>query len=130
MQGKLFRPVFWALVGIFIIWVGMMFLGRGLIPYGLLVIGVVFALLGGVLLFLMVKTEVRGILKVFLLLTGASAVGLPISAFLHNVVSALFNVEEPVFFMMAVFVCPLGFLVGAVGTIVINIKSKQAKQPS
>ncbi|MFC2003721.1 hypothetical protein ACFLV4_07280 [Chloroflexota bacterium] len=76
------------------------------------------------MLFLTVKTKVGGILKKFLLLTGASAVGMPVSAFLHNVVSALFNIEEPVFFIMAIFVCPIGILVGAVGTIVLAIKSK------
>ncbi len=87
-------------------------------------------MLGVALLFLTVKTKVGGILKAFLLLSGASAVGLPISALLHNVVSALLNVEELVFFMMAVFACPLGFLVGMVGTIMLTIRSKQAKQSS
>ena len=56
--------------------------------------------------------------------------GLPISILLHNAVSRLFNIEEPVFFIMAIFVCPIGFLVGAVGTIVLAIKNKQAKHSS
>ncbi len=90
----------------------------------------VFVLLGAALLFLTVKTKVGGILKKFLLLTGASAVGLPVFILLHNVVSGLFNIEEPVFFIMAIFVCPIGFLVRAVGTIVLTIKSKQVKQSS
>jgi hypothetical protein len=61
-------------------------------------------------------------LKVFLLLAEASFVGLPISAILHNAVSALLNTEEPVFFITAIIVCPIGFLVGAIGSIVLTIK--------
>jgi hypothetical protein len=80
--------------------------------------------LGVTLIVLTVKTKVGGILKKFLLLTGASAVGLPVFAILHNVVSGLFNIEEPVFFIIATIVCPVGFLVGAVGSIVLAIKTK------
>ncbi len=67
----------------------------------------------------------QGLLRKFLLLTGASAVGYLPFILLHNVVSALFGVEEPFFFILAVFVCPLGFLVGAVGTIVLLKKRKR-----
>ena len=138
MQGKLIWSIFWALVGVFVIVVSMIFIPpamRLLMPFGFLPAIflpaiVVFVLLGMALLFLTVKTKVGGILKKFLLLTGASAVGLPVFVLLHNVVSGLFNIEEPVFFIMAIFVCPIGFLVGAVGTIVLAIKSKQVKQSS
>ena len=138
MKGKLVWSVFWALVGVFVIVVSMIFIPpamRLLMPFGFLPAIflpaiVVFVLLGVALLFLTVKTKVGGILKKFLLLTGASAVGLPVFVLLHNVVSGLFNIEEPVFFIMATIVCPIGFLVGAVGTIVLAIKSKQVKQSS
>ena len=138
MQGKLIWSIFWALVGVFVIVVSMIFIPPamrlwmplGLLPAIFLPAIVVFVLLGMALLFLTVKTKVGGILKKFLLLTGASAVGLPVFVLLHNVVSGLFNIEEPVFFIMAIFVCPIGFLVGAVGTIVLAIKSKQVKQSS
>ena len=133
MKGELIWSVFWALVGVFVIVVSMILIQpamRLLMPFGFLSAIVVFVLLGVVLLFLTVKTKVGGILKKFLLLTGASAVGLPVFTLLHNVVSYLFNIEEPVFFIMALFVCPTGFLVGAVGTIVLAIKSKQAKDSS
>jgi len=43
---------------------------------------------------------------------------------LHNVVGGLFHTEEPVFFITALIVCPIGFVVGAVGTIVLAIKKK------
>ena len=135
MKGKLVWSVFWALVGVFVIVVSMIAIPRPLMPFGFLPAIflpaiVVFVLLGVALLFLTVKTKVGGILKKFLLLTGASAVGLPVFVLLHNVVSGLFNIEEPVFFIMAIFVCPIGFLVGAVGTIVLAVKSKQVKQSS
>ena len=135
MNGKSVWSVFWALVGVFFIVVSMIAVPRPLWPSGfppaifLSAIGV-FVLLGVVLLFLVVKTKGGGKLKKFLLLTGASAVGLPVFVLLHNLVGGLFNIEEPVFFTMAIFVCPVGFLVGAVGTIVLAIKSKQVKQSS
>jgi hypothetical protein len=133
MKGKLVWSVFWALVGVFVIVISMIAIPGPLIPVWLSFQGIffsalaVFILLGVVLLFLTVKTKVGGILKKFLLLTGASAVGLPVSILLHNLVSRLFNIEEPVFFLLAIFVCPIGFLVGAVGTIVLAIKGKQVK---
>ncbi len=79
------------------------------------------------LLVLTAKTKVGGRLKKFLLLTEASFVGLPVFGILHNAVSALLNTEEPVFFFLAIIVCPIGFLVGVVGSIVLAIKNKQAR---
>ena len=135
MKGKLVWSIFWALVGVFVIVVSMIAIPRPLMPFGFLPAIflpaiVVFVLLGMALLFLTVKTKVGGILKKFLLLTGASAVGLPVFILLHNVVSGLFDIEEPVFFIMATIVCPIGFLVGAVGTIVLAIKHKRIEQSS
>jgi len=125
VKGKLVWSVFWALVGVFVIVVSMIIIPQALMFFGLLTAMVVFVLLGLSLLFLTVKTKVEGMPKKFLLLTGASAVGLPVSIILYNVVSGLFNIEEPVFFIISTIVCPIGFLVGAVGTIVLTIKSKQ-----
>jgi len=96
---------------------------------------VVFIGLGVTLLILTVKTKVGGRLKKFLLLTGASAVGLPVFVILHNVIivsgilqkvgsSSLFNPDEPLFWFMAYIVCPIGFLVGAAGSLVLAIKTK------
>ncbi len=138
MKGKLIWSIFWALVGVFVIVVStisippavILLMPLGLLPAIFLAAIVVFVLLGVALLFLTVKTKVGGILKKFLLLTGASAVGLPVFVLLHNVVSGLFNIEEPVFFIMATLVCPIGFLVGAVGSVVLAIKNKQVKYSS
>ena len=91
---------------------------------------VAFFLLGLALIILVVKKKVEGLLKKFLLLTGTSAVGFLPFVILHNAVYGLFGVEEPFFFILAVFVCPLGFLVGAVGTIVLLKKRKRQYIPT
>jgi hypothetical protein len=131
VKGKLIWSVFWALVGVPIIIVGTL-VGTRFSPFGqllerfvllaVLAVGLVLLGLGVTLIILTVKARVGGMLKKFLLLTGASVVGLPVFGILHNAVSALLNTEEPVFFIIAIIVCPIGFLVGAIGSIVITIK--------
>ena len=90
--------------------------------------GVVLTGLGVTLLVLMAKTKVERGLKKFLLLTEASFVGLPVFGILHNAVSGLTNFEEPVFFILAIIVCPVGFLVGAIGSIVLKVKKSRARR--
>jgi len=85
------------------------------------------------LIVLTVREKVGGTLKKFFLLTGASSAGFFVSILLHNLVYGLFihffgegfwnGGDEPVFFIMAIIVCPLGFLVGAVGSIVLGVKA-------
>ena len=116
------------MVGVFAIIVGIIFI-RPLLHHRIYLLVLlpfiaVFFLLGVTLIVLTVKTKVGGMLKKFLLLTGASAVGLLVCVILHNVVSGLFNIEEPVFFILGLIVCPIAFLVGAIGTIVLAIKNK------
>jgi len=88
----------------------------------------VFFLLGVVLIVLTVREKIAGMLKAFFLLTGASAAGIFVFILLHNAVYGLadywFSVEfeEPFFFIMAILVCPLAFLVGAIGSIILAIK--------
>ncbi len=134
MEGKLVRSIFWALVGIFVVIVGVFAVpaARELLMGFLFIIisGVVFGLLGGALIFLTLKEKVGGKFKKFLLLTGASAVGILVSIFLHNAIYGLIfvrmldrpDLDEPFFFIMAIVVCPLGFLVGVVGSIVLAVK--------
>jgi peptidoglycan/LPS O-acetylase OafA/YrhL len=130
VNSKLIQSIFWAVVAVFIIIICAMFLRIPLaenLPLGYVFlpgIAVLF-LLGVVLIVLTVKTKAGGRLKKFLLLTGFSAAGLPVFAVLHNVVSGFFNIEEAVFFILATLVCPLGFLVGAIGTIVLMVKNKE-----
>ncbi len=129
MKGKLIWSIFWVSVGVFVIAVCTMFvpsIGSSQVRFNGFAAWPVLAGLGVTLLVLTVKKKVAGLLKKFLLLTGASPVGLAVFAVLHNVVSGLFNIEEPVFFIIATIVCPIGFLVGAVGTIVLAIRNKPA----
>lgn len=140
MKGKLSWPIFWALVGVFIVIVSVFSIPafRDLVMGFLFIIisGSIFLLLGVTLIVLTVKEKVGGTLKKFFLLTGASSAGFFVFVLLHNFVYGLFihffgadfwdrigTGDEPVFFIMAIIVCPLGFLVGAIGSIVLGIKS-------
>ena len=147
MEGKLSQAIFWALVGVFIVIASGMtitafmsaFRGSTFLWF-IAISGATFCLLGGALIFLTVKEKVGGTLKKFLILTGASAVGIPVSIFLHNAIYGLFihffganfwnGGDEPFFFIMAVIVCPLGFLVGAVGSIVLAIRNLRMAEKS
>ena len=77
------------------------------------------------------------LLKRFLILMGASFVGFFVFVVLHNLTYALFihflgadfwnGGDEPFFFILATIVCPLGLLVGIIGSIVLVIKNKLKK---
>jgi hypothetical protein len=66
-------------------------------------------------------------LKIFLMTAGISVAVFILGVFLHNALSALFGVEEPVFFFISVFLAPLGFAVGLIGSLVIFIQGLLAK---
>jgi len=145
VKGKSSWPIFWALIGVFIVIVSVFFIPvlRDLLmgfPF-IAISGTVFLLLGVALIVLTVREKVGGTLKKFFLLTGASSAGFFVSLLLHNAIYGLFiywfgadfwdriGGDEPVFFIMATIVCPLGFLVGAIGSIVLGIKSfRMAKE--
>lgn len=67
--------------------------------------------------------------KRFLLLTGLSIVAFVVSVVAHNAISAWLQVEEPVFFIIAVLLCPIAFLVGAVGSVVLALKRATWRKP-
>jgi hypothetical protein len=135
-------PVFWALVAVFIFIVclfavpALSDLFRGLwflSPFA------VFLALGIALIVLAVRDGLSGRLKFFFLLTGASAGGIFLFIVLHNafyalaelsanitVLGVLMEFFHVVFFVMAVIVCPLGFLVGVVASIVIGARRLKA----
>ena len=75
------------------------------------------------------RLDERGLkmLKTFLLVTGISLGAFIISDFLQNAISGLFDIEEPVFFFIAVFISPLAFAVGLIGSLVIFIKGLLSK---
>ncbi len=150
MTNKFVLPVFWALFGVFIVFVIVMQLGPPMrqlinesqgvdfVPSLFFISGSLFFLLGLALLILAVKAEIDRAFKKFLILTGAAAVGIFASMLLHNLVYGAFILwfgegfwerigleEEPFFFMMAIFVCPLAYLVGTVGSIVLIIRRRK-----
>ena len=133
MKKFLIPIIFWILVGIFVLVISTFFIPaiREVLqgpPF--LALFVVFFLLGIVLIFLTIKEKIERILKKFLILTGASAIGFFVFVLLHNAVYGLFGVEEPFFFILAVIVCPIGFLVGVVGSIVLFLKKRNKLSPS
>ena len=116
----------------------------GLVRLPFFVLGVlaaIFGLLGLALVVLTARLEEPRARKVLFILAGASAAGIPICAVLHNLVYGLFifwfgkgfwdrhgpGGDEPVFFVLAVVVCPILFLVGTVGGIVHLVKGRVAK---
>ncbi|MBM4402002.1 MAG: hypothetical protein FJ044_02055 [Candidatus Cloacimonetes bacterium] len=72
----------------------------------------------------------EGMLKKFLILSGASLAGFVIFVLLHNLISALLSqllkkeIEEPVFFILASLVCPMGIIVGVIGSMVQLLKER------
>ena len=99
-----------------------------------------FAIIGFVLLFRVSrrKFKIEKKLRIFLILTSASAAGIPVFAILHNLVYALFillfgenfwgNGDEAVFFILAIIVCPIVFIVGVIGTLILMYKNKTKKK--
>jgi hypothetical protein len=131
---------FFVLVSIFALFVALFGLGGRLswFPFPLLVVlAIAFVLLGLVVVMLTVRLNEAKMKKAFFLLTGASAAAMPLCALLHNVVYALFilwfgegfwerhGADEPVFFILAVVVCPALFLVGTVGGLVFLARASQ-----
>ncbi|MBL7125089.1 MAG: hypothetical protein ISS51_03215 [Dehalococcoidales bacterium] len=144
MNGKLSWAIFWALVGVFVVIVCQFSIPafRDLLRGSLLFLlpFAAFFLLGIALLVFTLREKVGGVLKKFFLLTGASAAGIFVSILLHNAIYGLFiywfgadfwkGGDEPFFFIMAIIVCPVGFLVGAVGSIVLGIKNYRMAKKS
>ena len=135
------NAIFYVLVPIFAI-LGMA-LGR-LIKLHFLwiaVLAITFGVLGLVLVVFTARRRESRIQKIFFILVGASAAGIPIFVILHNLVYGLFIAwfgenfwerqgaggDEPVFFILALLVCPALFLIGTVGSIVLLIKGRIEK---
>ncbi|MBC8273362.1 MAG: hypothetical protein H8E40_00110 [Chloroflexi bacterium] len=137
MKEKLVWAIFGALVGVFAITVSVLFIPSVReFNIGFLLVagaGTVF-LLGGALIVLVVRQKLGGMLRGFLLLTGACATGFFVFFLLHNFVYGLFiqffgaefwnGGDEPFFFILAALICPLGFIVGAIGSIVLAVRRR------
>ncbi|MFC1630300.1 hypothetical protein ACFL06_02080 [Patescibacteria group bacterium] len=131
---------FWMLVVFFLFILVEMFvpLVRDLFRGSLLFLWpfVIFSFLGVLLIYLTIKEKVERPLRKFLLLTGFSAAGVFIFSLLHNLVYGLgvyffgenfwVNIgmpDEPLFFILAIIVSPIGFLIGVVGSIALLRKN-------
>jgi len=99
---------------------------------------IIFSLLGVLLVFLTLKQDIQGKLRKYLSLTGISAISFFIFVFLHNVfyglgeitsniilLKNLMEILHIVFFIIAIFICPLMFLIGSIGSIVIFIRTRK-----
>jgi len=133
--------MFYLVIIVFIITVGMLLIPgfRGYINTAFVIIsGIILVILGSVLIGLTLVQKVEGKLKKFLMLTGASAAGFFVFALLHNIfygleqvtghitiLSYLMKAFEVIFFLIAIFACPIGFLVGVIGTIVMSNKKRK-----
>jgi hypothetical protein len=65
-------------------------------------------------------------LRIFLLVAGISLAAFIISVFLHNAISGLFEIEEPVFFFVSL-LSVVAFAVGLIGSLVMFIKGLFSK---
>ena len=135
------RVTFYLLVAVFILAVSIIFIPafRGFVSGTFMIIsGVILVILGSVLIGLTLVQKVEGKLKKFLILTGASAAGFFVFALLHNIFYALEQITshiiilnylmkalEVIFFLIAIFACPIGFLIGLIGTIIMFNKKRK-----
>ena len=144
IERSILTVILYLLVGVFVLIVGTMAIPalRGYINFLFIMIsGALLLLLGGALIFLTLKQKVKGRLKKFLILTGVSAGGYTIFSILHNlfyglaeitshitIFSYLMKAFEVIFFLIAVFACPIGFLVGIIGSLVLLIKERKKEE--
>lgn len=109
------------------------------LPFSVIaVLGIIFCVLGIVLVVLTVKLKEPKAQKIFFILTGGSAAGIPICAILHNVVYGLLILffgkdfwgkggDEAFFFILAIIVLPALFLLGTIGSIATLIYAAKLK---
>ncbi len=134
------KKVFWLLVALFILIVGYFVIPasdevkRALFPFAA-TLAFLFFFLGILLVMLVRKQRVQGKLKIFLYLTGLSATFFLLGSILHNffyaigvafehikVVVILMEILHVTFFLIATIGCPIGFLVGMIGGVILMKK--------
>jgi len=132
MNGFLLNVLFWLLIGIGGIIVALITVSAlSIYTYFLFFPSlIIFFFLGIILLIFSLKEKNKRKERKFLILTSASAMGFAVFAILHNVfyglkivlssfpiLRSLMGILEVTFFLIAIFVCPLGFLIGIGGSI-------------
>ena len=132
---SMLTTVFWTFIATFVLIVSGAFVGEWLMgPYFIPAIAIFF-LMGAALIFFTLKEKIEGLLKKFLILAGGSAVLFFVSVLLHNLFYALGTITGHItllkylieiihvaFFLIAVILCPIGFLVVVIGSIVLFVK--------
>lgn len=133
--------VFYALIVMGLVIIGQFFVPlfqdffRGTILF--LLPFLIFSSLGGALIFFTLKKKTKSRLKIFLLITGISSAGFFVCVVLHNLFYALGVLSSSIlvlkylmgflhaaFFLVGVIGCPIGFLVGVIGSLVLMRKKK------
>ena len=123
------KQVFYSLIIIFVLIVGFFFMQSRIFFLVAAVLGLLFSALGIYLIYLTKKSKQKK--KLFLYMTGISAASILPASILHNVFYALGIITENIlvlkvffeflhvaFFLFAIPVCPILFLVGVIGTLV------------
>ncbi|MBW2989748.1 hypothetical protein KY358_05530 [Candidatus Woesearchaeota archaeon] len=139
---KISYALFWTLVLVSLIVMVQFFVpaARGLLggTFFLLPIGI-FSLLGLALLIFAIREKPEGKVKLFFILSGAFSFGFLVCILLHNlfyglgalfdaaVLKSLMEILHAAFFIIAVFVCPLGFLVSMIWGILIIMRGSFKK---
>jgi hypothetical protein len=101
-------------------------------------LAIAFGLLGLVLTVQTFRTSEPRLHRLFFLTTGIAAMMIPVSAVMHNLVYALCILffgdrfwsdgsDEPFFFLLAIVVCPVLFMIGAVGSAILLIKGSATR---
>ncbi len=135
---------FYLLVVVFALAISIIFIPafKGFVSGAFMIIsGVILVTLGSTLIGLTLVQKIEGKFKKFLMLSGASAAGFFIFALLHNIfygleqitshiaiLSYLMKAFEVIFFLIAIFACPIGFLIGVIGTISMFNKKRKMLQ--
>ena len=135
------KVIFWLLVAFFIELIVVVFAPieyRSTNFLFMAIPGIIFPLLGIALIVLTSKSGLKGLLKKFLLVTGGAPIGAVVSVILHNALYGVFiyffgadfwdrigTGDEPIFFILAIIVCPIAFLVGVVDSIILFIKGRR-----
>ncbi len=140
---KFLKIALWASIISFVLILSLIFLPvpssikRTFFPFTAILIFILFVF-GIFFIVLAYKSKkIKGILKKYLLITGFSSSGILVGIILHNffyrILIYLFGKnfwihlglkDEPIFFILGLFVCPLIFIIGITGSIIQLKKQK------
>ncbi len=102
---------------------------KHLISQFIAVIALAFFVFGIILLVSTIKARIKGKLKLSLMFTSISAIGIPACIILHNLVYALFILlfgenfwqggDEPFFFILGLVVLPILFIISIISSLIL-----------